>query len=67
MKVKMSNTNFVNAENCFNLKSLELHVTMTSYFSEVDSQTVTNYNKVLTNIKVAINYFSLGIIPAPNS
>ena len=40
------------AENCPNLQTLELHVTMSSYFSEMEADTVANYSKVLTNIKV---------------
>lgn len=39
-------------ESCPNLQTLELHVTMSSYFSEMEADTVANYSKILTNIKV---------------
>lgn len=38
-------------ERCHSLCTLELHITMSSYFSKIESDTVTNYSKILANIK----------------
>ena len=44
-------------ENCPCLRSVELHITLRLYFSDTNPETITNYGKILTKIKVS--YLSL--------